>query len=322
MESRIPQARRAVVIDRFGGTEELTVRSLQVPSVDAGEVLIALEAAGVGSWDPFEREGGYADVTGLDPEFPYVLGSEGTGVVAAVGQGVSGLTMGDRVCATSFLNPKGGFYADHAVVAADLVRPAPAGMTVEQSAAFSGVAATALRGLDDVLGVRGGEDVAIVGAGGGIGHTAVQLARLLGARVLAVASGEDGAALAADLGADAVVDGRSGAEAVRSASTAFAPAGLDATLITAGGEAAETVVATLRDGGRAAHPTGVEPTPPGRPGVDVHAFNGEPDADLLDRLQKLMASGPFTVHVARAFPSPRRPRPTAPSTSTSSASWS
>lgn len=104
----------------------------------------------------------------------------------------------------------------------------------------------------------------VLGANGGVGHAALQLAWLMGARVLAVASGADGVALARRLGADAVVDGREGD--VVAAAREFAPDGVDAALLTAGGDVARLVLSTLREGGRAAYPHGVEPEP--RP-VDV-----------------------------------------------------
>ncbi len=145
-----------------------------------------------------------------------------------------------------------------------------------------------------------GESVAVVGASGGVGHVAVQLAKRMGARVLAVASGEDGAALAERLGADAAVDGRAGD--VSPDAHAFAADGLDAALILAGGDVATQVLAAVREGGRAAYPTGVHPEPEARPGVEVLNFNGDPDRDIIERLNGLIASGPFEVHIARAFP--------------------
>ncbi|HEX5832144.1 MAG TPA: alcohol dehydrogenase catalytic domain-containing protein, partial [Gemmatimonadaceae bacterium] len=159
---------RAVVIDRFGGPEVLTVREIPVPTLDAGEVLIRVEVAGVGEWDPFEREGGYAEMLGTEPSFPYVLGSEGAGVVAGVSEGVERFAVGDRVYASGFLNPKGGLYAEYAAVNADLVSRIPGRLTIEQAGVMSGVAITALRGLDDVLALEPGESVAILGASGGV----------------------------------------------------------------------------------------------------------------------------------------------------------
>ncbi|MEP1216984.1 MAG: zinc-binding dehydrogenase [Marinobacter sp.] len=126
-------------------------------------------------------------------------------------------------------------------------------------------ARTALRGLRDALELKNDEALMIFGASGGIGHLAVQLAKRMGARVLAVASGDDGVALAQRLGADAVVEGHSGE--VAAAARDFAPHGLDAALVTAGGEVLEQALAAIRDGGRVAYPHGVQPEPKARAGV-------------------------------------------------------
>ena len=99
----------------------------------------------------------------------------------------------------------------------------------------------------------------IFGASGGIGHLAVQLAKRMGARVFAVASGSDGVALVKRLSADAVVDGHK--DDIAAAARQFAPDGLDAALITAGGPAADNALTAMRAGGRVAYPNGVEPEP-------------------------------------------------------------
>jgi len=161
-------------------------------------------------------------------------------------------------------------------------------------------AVTALVGLDDTLGLRRGESVMIFGASGGIGHLAVQLAKAMGARVFAVASGNDGVALVRRLGADAVVDGRH--DDIATAARKFAPAGLDAALVTAGGNATNQALAALRDGGKVAYPTGVDPEPKARPGVTVKRYDGMPTAQTIDKLNRLIEAGPFEVHVARTFP--------------------
>ena len=80
---------QGVAIDRFGGVETLSVKSLPVPQVGDDEILIRVESAGVGAWDPFEREGGFAKLLGIEPKFPYVLGSDGAGTVVALGQQVN-----------------------------------------------------------------------------------------------------------------------------------------------------------------------------------------------------------------------------------------
>jgi NADPH:quinone reductase-like Zn-dependent oxidoreductase len=294
-----PATMRAMVIDRFGGPERLHERRLPVPSPGRGQVLIRLEAAGVGSWDPFEREGGYAEMQGTTPTFPYVLGSEGAGTIAAVGEGVTRHAVGERVFAASFLNPMGGFYAEYVCVEAGRVAPIPPGMSTSQAAVMGGVGMTALRGLQDVLDVRSGETLLIHGASGAMGHLAVQLGKRLGARVLAVASGDDGIALTTRAGADLSIDGR--AEPIPDAARRFSADGLDAALLTAGGPEADAAVAAVRPGGRAAYPTGVYPEPAAAPGVEVHPFNGEPDAELLERFVALIGDRSLDVHIAREF---------------------
>ena len=228
---------KAIALDRFGGLETMKLQMLPVPEVGPDEVLIHVEWAGVGQWDPFEREGGFAKVFGIEPKFPYVLGSDGAGTVAAVGNRVKRINPGDRVYAFGLVNPKGGFYAEYAAVKADDVSRIPGKLTTQQAGAMPVDAMTALRGLDDTLGLKPAESVMIFGASGGIGHLAVQLAKRMGARVFAVASGSDGVALVKRLGADAVVDGHK--DDIAAAARQFAPNGLDAALITAGGPAAD-----------------------------------------------------------------------------------
>lgn len=291
---------QAIALDRFGGPDTLVLRTLPVPEIEPGEVLISVESAGVGEWDPFEREGGYAEMLGSKPKFPYVLGSEGAGTIAKVGEQVNRFKVGDRVYALGFLNPKGGFYAEYAVVNADYASFIPGKLTVEQAGAMGGVGITALRGLDDILGLKRDETVMVFGASGGIGHLAVQLAKRRGARVFAVASGEDGVALVEQLGVDVVVNGRK--DDVLAAARKFAPQGLDAALLTAGGEVAEKALQGVRSGGRIAYPNGIQPEPQARRDVRFNGYNGEPDPEIIRRLNLLIESGPFEVHVAQTFP--------------------
>ncbi len=295
-----PKTMRAVAIDRFGGPELLTVKTLPIPEVGPDEVLIRVELAGVGEWDPFEREGGFAQWLGTEPKFPYILGSDGAGTVAVVGEGVSRFKEGDRAYAISVLNPKGGFYAEYTAVKADDASLIPDNLTTEQAGAMPVDAITALRGLDDTLGLEPGESLMIFGASGGIGHLAVQLAKRMGARVFAVASGDDGVALVKRLGADAVVDGHK--DDIVAAAGEFAPDGLDAALLTASGEQAERALTAIREGGRIAYPNGVEPEPQARPGVTIQSYDGTSDPQVIEKLNSLIESGPFEVHIARIFP--------------------
>ena len=288
---------RAAAIDQFGGP--VTPHRLPMPQVGPDEILIRVESAGVGVWDPFEREGGFARMMAGKPKFPYVLGTDGAGTVADVGERVKGFSKGDRVYAMALANPKGGFYAEYAAVKAADASPIPGSLTVEQAGVLPVDAITALRGLDDTLGLRGGESVMIFGAGGGVGHLAVQLAKRMGARVFAVASGEDGVALARRLGADAVVEGHTAD--VPAATRGFAKGGLDCALLTAGGKAAERALAAVRDGGRVAYPNGVDPVPTARAGITVKSYDGTPGPDVIKKLNKLIEAAPFEVVVARTF---------------------
>ncbi|HEY7115495.1 MAG TPA: NADP-dependent oxidoreductase [Tepidisphaeraceae bacterium] len=288
---------QAVAIDQFGG--EITSHTLPVPQCGSDEVLIRVESAGIGAWDPFEREGGFAKLMGQKPNFPYVLGSDGAGTVIAVGNQVRDFNPGDRVYALALANPKGGFYAQYIAVKAQQVSRVPRQLTIEQAGVMPIDAITALTGLDDTIGLKPGETIMIFGASGGIGHLAVQLARRMGARVFAIASGPDGAALVKRLGADAVLDGRK--EDIAAAARQFAPGGLDAALVTAGGSATDNALTTLREGARVAYPNGVEPAPKARPGIKVKAYDGMLTPDAIGRLNKLIEAGPFEVHVARTF---------------------
>ena len=299
MTRTLNKTMKAVVIDQFGGIETLKTREIPVPEVDADEVLVRVEAAGVGVWDPFEREGGFAKEFNVKPTFPVVLGSDGAGIVEAVGSHVRGLNQGDRVYGISFLNPKGGFYAQYAAVKENSLSRIPGQLTTQQAAAMAVDAVTALAGLDSTLGLKKGESILIFGASGGVGHMAVQLANRMGARVLAVASGKDGVVFVKRLGAHKVIDGYK--DDVLSAAREFAPQGLDTVLLTVGGEAAEKSLAALREGGRAAYPNGVQPIPKERAGIKLQSYNGEYDPPPFDRLNRLIEAGPFEIHVARTF---------------------
>jgi NADPH:quinone reductase-like Zn-dependent oxidoreductase len=291
---------RAAALDRFGGVENLQMKQLPVPEPGPDEVLLRIESAGVGVWDPYEREGEFAKMFGTKPSFPYVLGSDGAGTVAAVGAQVRRFKEGDHAYALALVNPKGGFYAQYAAVKADNVSPIPKKLSVEQAGAMPSDALTALRGLEEILKLKQGESLMVFGAGGGIGHLAVQLAKRMGARVFAVASGDDGVALAKRLGADAVANGRK--DDVEAAARAFAPNGLDAALVTAGGETTDRALRAMNKNGRVAYPNGVEPEPKPPAGVKIQSYDLEPTSQQIEKLNRLIESGPFEVHVARAFP--------------------
>jgi NADPH:quinone reductase-like Zn-dependent oxidoreductase len=293
MDVSIPQTMKAAAIDRFGGPDVIHLHDLPVPQPKPDEVLIRLDAAGIGVWDPYVREGELA--SGV-PTFPQIIGNDGAGTVVAVGKEVTLFQPGDRVYAYTM---EGGFYAEYNAVKEDAVAPIPPGVATDEAGALGADGITALRGLEDQLHLRPGETLLIYGASGGIGHIAVQLAKRLGVRVMAVASGEDGVELARRLGADAAVDGR--AEDATAAARAFAPGGIDAALLLAGGAGATAALGALKKNGRVAHPNGVEPEPEIPEGLDTLPYDGIPDRDAFNRLNRLIDDRPFHVEIARTY---------------------
>jgi NADPH:quinone reductase-like Zn-dependent oxidoreductase len=289
---------KAAAIDRFGSADELTLHTLSMPAIGPDDVLVRVDTAGVGEWDPWVREGEFAAMVGQKPHFPYVLGSDGAGTIAAVGERVSRFREGDQVYGYSALSEKDGFYAEYTAMKADDVAPLPKGLTLEAAGAMPADAVTALCGLE-LLKLRAGSSMFVFGASGGIGHLAVQLAKRMGVRVLAVASREDGVALVRRLGADAAVDGHGGD--ITEAAQAFAPDGMDAALVTASGEGLDDALDALRNGARVAYPRGVEPEPEVRAGVQLHAYDGRATPALFERLNHWIEAAPFTV-VTRTYP--------------------
>jgi NADPH2:quinone reductase len=289
----------AVVLDRFGGADELSPRRIPLPEVGDDDVLIRVEFAGVASWDAVERAGGYDGAFGVASTFPYVLGWDAAGTVAAVGRNVTRFGVGERVYASTNPVQRGGFYAEYGVVEAEFVARVPERLPTEQAGAMPWDALTALSGLD-LLGLRPGETLMVFGASGGVGHMAVQLARHSGIRVLAVASGDDGVALARRLGADDVVNGRK--DDVLAAALEFAPGGLDGALVTAGGETAERSLRAVKNSGRIAWPNGVMPVPVTPPSATVSYYDGDISRAGTDRLNAIIEASSFEVHVAQTFP--------------------
>jgi NADPH:quinone reductase len=303
---------RAVEIDRFGGLEELSVRNVSVPEVEPNQILIRVESAGIGIWDLGELGGRIAQMYEIKPNFPWILGSEGAGRVVAVGDHVRGFRNGDRVYGHTWAtNPKRGFFAEYIVLDAVGDSPTPSGLTsgahpipsnvtTEQAGALMIDGMTGFLALDQTLHMKPGEKLMVFGAGGGIGHLVVQLATRMGAHVFAVASGEDGVALARRLGAEAAVEGHHG-DIVGSARK-FAPDGFDAALFTANGEAADRALTTMRDGGRVTTPGGPGPALKVPPGVSMLSYEYKGyDHGSIGKLNELIESAPFEVYLGGKF---------------------
>ena len=294
----VPTTMRAATLDHGGNPDVLKVQNVPVPVPGAKEVLIALDTAGVASWDASIRQD--PNAFGTPRHLPLILGTDGAGLVAAVGADVQDFKIGDKVYAYSFDNPKGGFYAEYVAVPADHVGPAPESLSLRQAGAIGATALTAVQGVDDALHLKPGDTLIIHGAAGGVGTLAIQFAKLRGARVLATVTGQDGAELARSLGADAVVDGKHGK--IEDAARAFAPQGVDAVLALAGGEALELCADQLKPGGVIAYPSGVEPVPRSRKGIQIVRYDAVPGPREFKRLNASIAAAKLRVPIAAEYP--------------------
>jgi NADPH:quinone reductase-like Zn-dependent oxidoreductase len=195
---------KAIVQERYGGPEVLALKEIDVPQPGPGEVRVKVHAAGVdmGAWHmmtgtPWMIRLG-TGLTGPNPKKP--LGMEVAGVVDAVGSKVSGLKAGDAVYGVC-----GGAFAEYAIAKPDKLGPVPANVTFEQAAAAPTSGTTALQALRDKGNLRPGQRVLVIGAGGGVGSFAVQLAKASGAEVTGVCS-TGKADFVRSLGAGEVID--------------------------------------------------------------------------------------------------------------------
>jgi len=180
------------------GVEALTWKELPTPEPKAGEVRVAIRAASLNFPDLLIVQNKYQ----MKPPLPFVPGSEYAGVVEAVGDGVAHVKVGDAVAA---FGGTGGF-GTHAIVNAALVMPLPAGFPFDDASAFVLTYATTHHALIDRAALKAGETVLVLGAAGGVGTAAIQIAKAIGARVIAAASSDEKCALCRELGADATIN--------------------------------------------------------------------------------------------------------------------
>ena len=191
---------RAVVCRAAGGPEVLEVAEVPDPEPLPGEVVIEVAATAVNRADVMQREGNYPPPPGASE----ILGLECAGVIASVGEGVTGWRPGDRVCALL----SGGGYAERVAVPAGQVLPTPSGLDDAQAAALPEVVCTVWSNVFMVAALQPGEAFLVHGGGSGIGTMAIQLAKQVGARVTCTVGSEDKAAFCRDLGADLAVNYR------------------------------------------------------------------------------------------------------------------
>jgi NADPH:quinone reductase len=180
------------------GVDALVWKELPTPEPQADEVRVAIRAASLNFPDILIVQNKYQ----VKPPLPFVPGSEYAGVVDAVGAGVTQLKVGDAVAA---FGSTGGF-ATHAVVKAAFVMPLPPGFAFDDASAFVLTYATTHHALLDRAALKPGETVLILGAAGGVGTAAIQIAKAVGARVIAAASSDAKCELCKSLGADATIN--------------------------------------------------------------------------------------------------------------------
>ena len=188
----------AWLCETLDGVKALQWRELPTPEPKAGEVRIAIKAASLNFPDLLIVEGKYQ----FKPPLPFVPGSEYAGIVQALGEGVTHLKIGQAVAA---IVGTGGF-ATHACVDATRLLPLPPGFALEDGAAFAFTYGTSHHALIDRAQLKAGETVLVLGAAGGVGTAALQIAKAAGARVIAAASTDAKCALCTQLGADATIN--------------------------------------------------------------------------------------------------------------------
>src|SRR5215831_6162559 len=168
---------KAVLVREFGGPEVLRLEDVPKPAPGAGEVLVRIQAAGVNPYDTYMRAGAYAK----KPALPYTPGSDGAGVVEAVGANVKKLKRGDRVYTAQTLS---GAYAEYALVREEQAHPLPAKIDFKQGAGIWVPYGTAYHALYHAAKAHASETALVHGASGGVGTAALQIARAMGLKVL------------------------------------------------------------------------------------------------------------------------------------------
>jgi NADPH:quinone reductase len=176
---------KAISVHQFGGPEVLKLEEVPTPRPAAGHVLVRIQATGVNPYDTYMRNGTYA----IKPALPYTPGSDGAGVVEAIGDGVNNVKPGDRVYVARTVT---GAYAEYALTLNSQVHPLPAKITYAQGAGLWVPYGTAYHALYQCARARAGETVLIHGASGGVGTAAIQMASATGLKVFGTAGTDKG----------------------------------------------------------------------------------------------------------------------------------
>lgn len=277
---------KAFVFTEFGGPQTQALVELPRPEPGPGQLLVAVRAAGVNPVDWKARAGWLREY--IPFELPTIMGSEVAGVVEQVGDGVESFEIGDEV----FGIPATGAFADYTLVPAATAARKPPSMPFAVAATLPVAVATAYDGVQQ-LGLADGMTLLVIGAGGGVGVAALQIARARGVNVIGVASPQK-RDLIESLGATHVAYGDQAVDRVRAAT----PDGVDAILDLVGGPAFEAFAAVARPGGKLV--SAVDPMTAGR-------FGGGPIERHIDE-ERFSAVAAFVVdnaidpHITASYP--------------------
>lgn len=232
---------KAALCKSLDGPDAVVIEEIADPAAGPGEVVIRVRAAALNFFDTLITRGKYQ----TKPALPFSPSGEIAGVVESLGAGVSGLAVGDRVAAALGY----GGAREKVVVAAEHLIPIPDGVSDATASAVSVTFGTAIHGLKDRGRVKPGETVAILGATGGAGQAAVEIAKLLGARVIAAGSSDEKLAICKSLGADEVVN-YDAADLKQALKDLTGGRGVDVVYDCVGGNYAEAAVRALAWEGR------------------------------------------------------------------------
>jgi NADPH:quinone reductase-like Zn-dependent oxidoreductase len=269
---------KAAYIEQFGGPEVLKYGDLPDPSPGPGQIVVDTFAASVNGADWKVCAGEYAQAT-----FPVILGRDFSGVVSALGAGVTDLRIGDEVFGVLEAG-RDGTYAEKIAIGAAIVAKKPPALSHVDAAALALTGLTALRSVEDSLKLKSGETILIQGGAGGVASFAIQLAKHIGARVITTASAANLDYLR-ELGADQVID-------YNAQDFTKVVKGCDAVFDTVGGDVAQKSFAVLKPGGRAAFiASGAQAPKPDRSDVTALRPPVPRSRKAMERIAQLFEAG-------------------------------
>jgi len=270
---------KAAFIERHGGPEVLKYGDMPDPVAAPGQVVVDISAASVNGADWKVRDG----KSGQLSSFPYVLGRDFSGVVSAVGDGVTDLRIGDEVFAVCDVGQEGA-YAEKIAIKAAIVAKKTSALSHVDAAALALAGLTAICTVEDTLKLRRGETILIQGGAGGVAAFAIQLSKHLGARVITTASAANHDYVRS-LGADEIID-------YNKVDFTKAVKDCDAVFDTVGGDVAQRCFAVLKPGGRAAFiGSGAQAPKPDRSDVTALRPSVGRDRPHLERIVELVKIG-------------------------------